>query len=330
MVVQTLSIALLVASLFTDILHLRDGNRHRGTLLREDGKVVVFRIESAGGGASVVRQFDRRDVLRIEYRVQEDGDDGAEAAGEAPEAEAGPGHTGVLIQMLREALELIADNEPASALRALQRIVARSDEPQRVTLDALAREARNRSLAALLAEVRIAAALEAGRGRGFEIRYATRYERSSLGEQLEQLQNSLANALVGGRPLIQWTIDEYGRLDANARQIVGHAQLLSGVVGARLKFDGRLAATGRARAEVAALRGRMADLAAHIAAMEGYTNPTEEAAADDPTLAAARRLLAENRAASQPASGPSTQPASAPVSAPGDGASQPRDGEKRR
>lgn len=315
MVVQTLSITLLVACLFTDILHLRDGNRHRGTLIREDEKTVVFRIESAAGGASVVRRFDRRDVLRIEYRVQEDGGEGEEPAGDAPEAEAGPGQTGVLEQMLREALELIADNEPAAALRALQRIVARSDEPQRVMLDALAREARNRSLAALLAEVRIAAALEAGRGRAFEIRYATQYERSSLGEQLEQLQNSLSGAMVGGRPLIQWTIDEYGRLDASARQIVSRAQLLSGVVGARLKFDSRLAATGRGRAEVAALRTRMADLAAHIAAMEGYTNPMAEAAGDDPTLTVARRLLEESRAASQPAS----QPASGPATQSGDG-----------
>jgi hypothetical protein len=295
-----------------DILHLRDGSRYYGTLLRQNENEIEFRIVLAEG-ASVVRRFPISRVKCVEH-----------GAGERPgpvslESDQLPQDLNDLDfeQMLREAYELVDDGDLPAALRALQRIVMHAPNEVLEQLDRHARAARGRPLDEFLAETRIRAALEprasthaAPRSsRLFDLKFATRFEAGALGRRLEQLHARLLSTAYQGRTIETWARrrEEYTELRPDARRMVADARRAAAVLGVRLRFDPRLKNDRRERRRLAILRADLARFAAKVSAMPGFTSLGVDAGdEDDPTLRAAQRLAAEQAAASQPAA---SQPA---------------------
>src|SRR5262245_54852051 len=52
-----------------DILHLRDGTRYQGELVRQTASEVEFRIRLGGGTSTVVRRFPLNRVKSVEKRA---------------------------------------------------------------------------------------------------------------------------------------------------------------------------------------------------------------------------------------------------------------------
>ena len=215
--IASLTILLTSLSVQADILHLRDGSRHCGTLIKQTNSEIVFRIILADG-ASAVRRFQLSRVLRLERGGATDAIL-SDTDGQGPRREVTRED---LAQMLREACELVDDGDLPAALRALQRMVAGASDEVLKDLDRRARAARGRALAEFMAAVRIRSALEGGQGQLFDLRRATRYEARALGVQLAQLQARLLGTRFYGRTLETWAgrRDEYTELRPDARWLV--------------------------------------------------------------------------------------------------------------
>ena len=294
-------LAVLLTSLtaHADIVHLRDGSRHYGTLIKQTENEIVFSVNLVDG-ATVVRRFPASQIKRVERT--------AVKRSETPPANLSQsGATALAVdfeQMLREAYELVDDGDLAAALRALRRIVA--DAPAEVLndLDGRVRAARGSALDDFVAGLRIRAALDPPRGQLFELKFATRYEAGALGRQLEPLYRHLLDARYDGRTIEVWAgkRDEYAELRPDARRMVSDARLAAAMIGARVRFDPKLKIDVAERRRLVALRADLARFVAKVSRLPGFTSLDSDAAdRDDPTLAEARRLAAEQAAAEQAA-----------------------------
>lgn len=283
-----------------DILHLRDGSRHHGTLLRQTKTEIVFRIVLADG-ASAVRAFPAAGVVRVE-RTELVQPDFGPAGRDQPEAEA-PDYG----QMLREAYELVDDGDLPAGLRALQRLVSGAPVGLLKRLDRQAESARGIGLDEFIATTRIRAALEGGPGRLFDLKPPTRYESRALGRQLADLRIQLLATDYHGRTLESWARnrDDYEELRPDAGGMVTDARLGAAVIGAQLRYVAEAQHTDADRGDLAHLRDELMRFAAKVSAMPGFTGlGVENTSDDDPTIREARRLAAEQAATTRPADAP--------------------------
>jgi hypothetical protein len=294
-----------------DILYLTDGSRYSGSLVRETEDEIIFRVTSADGRSSAVRRFPRKRVDRVESSAFMPGT--AQPRVAAPSA-------ADFEQMLREAFELIDDDDHAAALRALQRVAQEAPPELLERLDGQTRAQRGRPLAELLAQLRVEAALRTPTGRGFRIRHATAYEAEALAGRLAAMEAELLARVHGGRTLESWswTPEEWTDVGPAARTLVVDAERGAGVVGARLRFDPRVRRDSQLRPALVEMRDRLARLAARVAGLRGFTSLDAADDPADPTLGEARRLevaqsAAPENAESQPDAGTSA-PASRPAS----------------
>ena len=289
-----------------DILHLRDGSRHYGTLISQDERQVVFRIRLEDGASSVVKRFPAAVVQRVER--------GGPMPAPAPTVKSSSGArpSEDFEQMLREAFELLDDGDLAAALRALQRTVVRSPKDRRPQLDKQCRAARGVPLADLLADVRIRDALDRN---GFRVKFATPYERPALGRLLEARVDRLLAKEYHGRSIADWSgqPDAYKTLRADARQMVSDARHAAGMLGVRVRFDPRLEQDWDERQRLIRLRSALARFVAHVTALPGYTDPPEGDDVNNPAAAVARRLARGQQPATQPAESEQDSPDSTPA-----------------
>jgi hypothetical protein len=281
-----------------DILHLRDGSRHCRTLLYQGENGIFFRIFLADG-AGLVRSFPMPQVERLDRATAERSESRPTEDARPPQAVAPD-----FEQMLREAYELVEDDDRPAALRALGRIVTHAPDDVLEQLDRQVRAAHGQPLDEFLADTRIRVALEGRHGRLFDLNYATPFEADALGKRLEQLHARLLGTAYHGRTIKAWAgqRDEYAELQPDARHMITDARRAAAVLGARLRFDPRLKKDRAERRRLLALRADLARFTAKVSAMPGFTSlGVNENDADDPTLREARRLAAEQAAASQPA-----------------------------
>jgi len=311
------------AALQADILHLRDGSRHYGELISQNKGEIVFRVELGDGSATVLRCFTAEQVVRVERTDRHPmrpvpRDDQAALDGRDEDYE----------QMLREGFELIDDDDPRAALRALQRAVLRAPEDVLPQLDRQCREARGTSLAELLARVRVHVAGLAQDGRSFVLRYATPYERAALSDVLARRQKDRLERRYLGRTVAEWAGDpsQYTELDAHARELVADASRAAALIRARLRFDERLKQQRKERVRLLRLRRDLTRLAAKVLALPGYTAPRDDAMAG-PAQRVADELAEQMHATSQPVQAQSGAPVSTEAARVEDrsGGSGPRD-----
>lgn len=300
-----------------DILHLRDGTRHQGEVVRQDDRVVVFRARVGESESFIARSFPVSQVLKIEK--------GRELPiGKRPDAAKAAAADARLEQMLREGFELLDDKDLTPALRAMQRAVMQAPPEQLDALDQLSRSVRQTPLAELLAQTRIQCAERDTRRKAFEIRNATPFELDVLGRLLETLQGDAMREIFAGRTLAAWAEgpDSYEALQPDAPIMVERVCRAAAILQCRLRFDPRLKTPGKTRAALVRMRDQLSEFAAKVSAMRGFTSVERgdrEMPEDDPTLAEAERILAdearkvaEAAAASQPASQPAEEPSSQP------------------
>ncbi|MGE0479762.1 MAG: hypothetical protein AB7Q17_04750 [Phycisphaerae bacterium] len=95
-----------------DILHLRDGTRHTGTLVTHTKAEIVFRVRIDAGGSTVVRRYAPADVARIE---RDDGEPIVIPAAEpgAPAAETDASHASATPAASRQSAGH-SDGDPAA------------------------------------------------------------------------------------------------------------------------------------------------------------------------------------------------------------------------
>lgn len=313
--------AMVVAVASGDILHLRDGTRYQGELIRQDDRLVVFRARVGESDSFIARSFPVSQVLKIEK--------GSELPiGKRPQAAKAAAADPRFEQMLREGFELLDDNDLAPALRAMQRAVMQAPPEQIDALDQLSRSVRHTPLAELLAQTRVQCAERDTRRKAFEIRNATPFELDVLGRLLEALQGDAMRETFAGRTLAAWAEgpDSYQALQPDAPIMVERVCRAAAILQCRLRFDPRLKTPGKARAALVRMRDQLSEFAAKVSAMRGFTSVERgdrEMPEDDPTLAEAERILAdearraaEEAAATQPASQPADEPASQPSNTP--------------
>ena len=312
--------AMAAAVASADILHLRDGTRYQGDLIRQDDRVVVFRVRVADSDSTISRSFPVSQVLKIEKGR----DLPAAKRPEPAKSAADPRFE----QMLREAFELLDDNDLAPALRAMQRAVTQAPAEQIESLDQLARAARHTPLAELLAQTRIMCAERDARRKAFEIKTSTPLELEVLGRLLEALQGDAMRETFAEKSLAAWaeTPDTYETLQPDAPMMVERVRRAAAILQCRLRFDPRMKGTGRTRASLVRMRDQLTEFAAKVSAMRGFTSIERsdlDLRDDDPTLAEAERIMAEEArraaeeaAATQPAEEPASQPAEVPASQP--------------
>lgn len=313
----SLCIAAMAAAVASgDILHLRDGTRYQGELIQRDDRVVVFRARVGESDSFISRSFPVSQVLKIEKGRSLPAAKRPEAAKAAVNVRSE--------QMLRESFELLDDNDPAAALRAMQRAVTQAPAEQIESLDQLARAERHTPLAELLAQTRVTCAERDGRRKAFEIKNATPLELDVLGRLLEALQGDALRETFAGQTLAAWseTPESYVTLQPDAPPMVERVRRAAAIVQCRLRFDPRAKTAGRPRAALVRMRDQLTELAAKVSAMRGFTSIERsdlETMEDDPTLAEAERILAEearraaeDAAAAQPTSQPVEEPATQP------------------
>jgi len=308
------------AAVQADILHLRDGSRHYGTLISQNEREVVFRITLADGTSGALRSFPSSLVKRVERTARPTPVGADRPAGEPPSTMPAEDFE----QMLREAFELLDDDDSPAALRAMQRIVTRAPAGLLSDLDERTHSARGLPLARLMAETRLRVALARGRGGAFELKFVTRYEAPVMGRLLEQLQGEFLQKRHEDRTVAEWAAerDAYTELQAGAREMVAHARLATAMIGARLKFDPRLRKSGEQRRRLAALHDDLARFVAHVISMRGYTalgfdedDLPEPAAREVARLMALQEVAArsaEKAVDSETASRPASQPSHSP------------------
>jgi hypothetical protein len=300
-----------------DILHLRDGSRYYGTLISQNERAIVFRVTLDDGTSGAVRSFPMALVKRVERTartrppVPDHGSNHTPAAAPSEDFE----------QMLREAFELLDDEDLPGALRAMQRVAMRASREQLVELDRQTCGARDLPLARLVAETRFAVAVARGRGRTFRLGFVTPYEAPAMGLLLERLQGRLLARVHQGRTIAQWAAerDAYAELHPQAPELVADASLATALIGARLKSDPRLRGDREQRRRLTFLRDDVTRLAAHVRSMRGFTALSVDK--DDPSNPAAREVArlravldSQSESGEQPDNGgatsaPATQPA---------------------
>ena len=302
-----LTLVLSPVSVQADILHLRGGVCHHGTLIQQTETEVIFRIERDGG--SVIDRFPLKYVERIELEASPPPVAKNEPAAQQPaEIDTPPDYE----QMLREAYELIDDQDLPAALRALQRIVRNAPGDMLETLDAQAQTHRGATLAALLARTRMQVALCNDGPPLFDLKTPTRYEAGALGEQLETFYSHILATRYDGRSLSDWMADPaaYDTLRVDARRLATDARLAAAALGARVRWDPALKDDTRTRQSLVALRAELTELIAHVQELPGFTSlGRDEFDEDDPTLIAVERLAREQAAAAtQPAAASENEP----------------------
>ncbi len=299
-----------------DILYLRDGSRHYGTLIARTDEVVLLRVEAVAGQSPRVRQFARQEVRFVERTPVP----GAPVDSPPPSAPAAPGEIEPRQkQLLFESFELLDDLELPAALRVLQRVVSGAPPQQIEVLERLTRAQRGVPLDELIAHTRLSLALlEEDRGR-FALQHVGEYEAAALGRLLSQRQALLLSRQYDSRSLESWSIDPhaYAELSDAAPELARDAALAAAFIGARLRFDPALRAARRERSLALERREALQRLVAHVRGLPGFTSLDSRDAPDDPTLAEQERLrtIADEQAARLSAA--ATQPASAPAAAPG-------------
>ena len=299
---RSTAVLLLLFSAFAgraDTLHLRDGTRYSGRLIRETPAAVVFRVTLGNADSGTVQEFPRGEVLRVERTGT------IESPIAAPVAARDTHSPRRIEQMLREGFELAADEDLESALRAVQAAILAADEQLLKRLDLLTRDTQGAPLDEFVAGLRLRFAFEGRYGRTFDLRSATPYEAEALARRLTELIESRLAREYQDRTLRDWSvdIDAYDSLRSDAPRLVADARTVAAAILARLRFDRTLRSDREARTRLVVLRGDLARLAAHVAGLDGFTALGARAMADDPTLEVAREI--ELYATSQPA----TQPA---------------------
>lgn len=285
------------AGLQADILHLRDGSRHYGELVSQNNNVIVFRIVAADGSSALVRSFPAELVRSVEPGGRPPVTPPL-PVGTAPDA----GLAADCEQMLREAFELLDDDDRPAALRALQRAVLGAPPPVLEHLEQLCRAARGVALDELLARTRVEVAERTRAGRGFRLRYTTPYERAALGRVLAEMQTERLNRKYAGRTVAAWAAEPaaYTTLQPDTRALVQDASRAAAAIAARLRLDPALRGQVEERTRLEHTRGDLVRLAARLQALAGYTAPLEDDDMFDPAEEAAERLAAETAPASQP------------------------------
>lgn len=297
--IACLLVSFTLLSVQADILHLRGCLRHRGTPVRPAESEIILRTTLADR-AGALHTFSATQMKPLE-RTGHARPSSSVIPGDEPPGDA-PGED--FEQMLREAFELVDDDDLPAALRALRRVVDRAPDDVLERLDKQTRAARGVALDDFLAATRIRAALTGRRGRLFALKFATRFEAGALGRQLETLERRLLGTAYHGRTIEAWAAhrEQYVELQPDARRMVTEARLAAGVIGARLRFDRRLKQDRQERRRLAVMRDDLARFTARVSALPGFTSLGDGMSdEDDPTLQAARRLAAEQAAASQPA-----------------------------
>lgn len=217
-------------------------------------------------------------------------------------------------QVLREAYELIDDEDLGAAVRALQFLVKRAPQITLAELNARVHTDRGVTLAELLAETRLRRAFATGPRGTLHLRVVTRYEAEAMGRAAERRLENLGSRRYHGRTVFEWADDRaaYTTLQPDARSMVDDARLAAALTGLRLKHDPRLKKTRKERLRLVRQRADLARFAAHVAAMRGFTAPLLDAEDDpsDPAAAEVRRRR-ELRKLKQ-STGPTTRPASVP------------------
>lgn len=299
-----LTAVLLCASAATgDILHLRDGSRYHGTLVQRGENTVAFRVLLEDGRSSILRQFRASAVERIELTGGADAPPTVENPAPETPTHAEPARE----QMLREAFELLADEDYAAALRALHQAVQGASAVQAAALEKLCEGRYHRPLLTILATVRVYVATRVDRGRGFRLQQVTPQERPALSDVLVQQTADLLARERGGRTLGAWAQDPnaYTELSPDARALVSDAARAAALVTARLEYDARLERSDKI--DLLQQRDNLARLADRVYQMEGFTSLPPDLTWVDPAdtlltfLKPASRTDAGHRPTSQPA-----------------------------
>ena len=217
-------------------------------------------------------------------------------------------------QMLREAYELIDDQDAGAAVRALQYLVKQAPPNTLTELSARVRTDRGVSLAELLAETRLRHALSTGARGGLRLRVVTRYEAAAMGRAAERHLEHLGRLHYHGRTVFDWADDReaYTTLQPDARPMVEDTRLAAALTGVRLKHDPRLKKARKERLRLIRQKADLARFAARVAAMRGFTAPLLDAEDDpsDPAAVEVRRRRDLRKRPRSPA--PTTRPASVP------------------
>ncbi|MBU0640481.1 MAG: hypothetical protein KKB50_16585 [Planctomycetes bacterium] len=292
-------IAISASVLQADVLHMRDGTRYYGSLISQDDQLVIFRVTLPDGASGSVRVFPAALINRVERTSRGP----IAASSPAPDPREQAAQSEDCQQMVREALELISDEDFPAALRALQHAVQRASPQVLQELDEYTRQTHGLPLAELLAETRLYVAQRPRNGRLFGLTYATRYEAAALGRLLEQRVEGLLATTYHERTIAEWVPqrEAYETLQPDARRMVADARLAAAMIGARLRFDPRLRPDRDERRRLTALRGELARFVAHVSALPGFTGLSSSDDASDPAVREVSRLRSTRSAASQPA-----------------------------
>lgn len=255
-----------------DILHLSDGSRYYGTLITENSATIRFRVYMPDGRSGVVRSFPAGSVRRVERNNQLTPPE----TGRTPQVESNAARVD-LDQVMREGFLLLDMQDQAAALRALQSAVLAAGSTGIQELEQLCMIERGIRLDELLAQLRIDAAIRAGRERSFRIRFATGYESAALGRELERRTDVLLSTVNGDRPLRDWPghEDEYKEFREDSRETVENASLAAAYLSARIKFDPRLKRDLVLRRRLIAEQAALVRFGAHVLALPGYTGDAE-------------------------------------------------------
>lgn len=301
-----------------DILHMRDGSRHYGSVVAEDATEIVFRVSLSDGRSQAVRRFPRALVERLE-RSTATRPVAESAAADTPQVAIDPpSHSSR--GLLEVAFRQLDSGEYKEALKGLALAVRQADEPQRAELERLCRAARDESLPDLIARLRLETGLTPGRTRLLRITHVSSYEAAALGRLLERRAAELLQQAYAGRSIENWAtgIERYTRLQPDARAMVEDARLAAAMIGIRLRYDPRVKDDRSTRSSLARLQGQLARFTAEVSHIEGFTSIGTIDDPTDPAFAAAQGLA---RSSSQPASAPSQQP----VAGGDDGAAPPEE-----
>lgn len=283
-VVLVLGIA---ASLHADILHLRDGSRHSGEVVRQTDTHIYFRVRLPDGSGALIRSFPRARIVRIEPGQLPEAPRPAPAPARRA-ADASHRYT----QMLREAVELSADDDPLAALRALQKAVLNAPPDVLLRLEQTALELQSRSLDEWLAHTRLTAV---GSGAVFRITYTTPYERPALGRLVAAELEARLNRRHAGRTVVEWAAqhEDYRTLRPDTRALVADTTRAVALIATQLRWDPALEIDRAERVRLRALRTELSRLAAHLLALPGYTEaPHPVLSQDDPAAVVAAELAA--------------------------------------
>lgn len=275
-------LVLLAVGVRADILHLSDGTQHEGEVVRQNGRYVAFRIWDKAARASMTKIFPARDVVRVvPSRTPEPPPEEPDAG-----ASAGPIPLWHFEQMLREAFELLDDEDPRAALRALQRLARRVPTEELEKIEELCRKNRGLELPELIADTRIECAERVAKDRPLRIRYVTRYEAPALCARLVKRYRKQLARKFDGKSVAGWaeTPGAYSSLTPSSKELVAAARNAAGLIGVQLKHDKSLWESRDERRALIELRKELSRLVAAITSIPGYSSldvkPSEENPAD--------------------------------------------------